>query len=40
MGWDPLDLDIILLIVGIVILAISQTLERAWVVEDENKHFI
>jgi hypothetical protein len=40
MGWDPLDLDIILLIVGIAILAISQTLERAWVAEDENKHFL
>lgn len=40
MGWDPLDLDIILLITGIAILAISQTLERAWVAEDETKHFL
>jgi hypothetical protein len=39
-GWDPLDLDIIFLIVAIGILAISQTLERAWIAEDETKHFL
>jgi len=39
-GWDPLDLDIVFFIVGIVILAISRTLERAWMAEDENKHFL
>ncbi|MGC3939647.1 hypothetical protein ACOTTU_17725 [Roseobacter sp. EG26] len=39
-GWDPLDLDIIFAIVGVVLLAISQTLERAWLAEDENSQFL
>ncbi|MFS4579756.1 hypothetical protein [Phaeobacter sp. C3_T13_0] len=39
-GWDPLDLDIVFAIIGIVLLAISQTLERAWLAEDETKHFL
>jgi len=39
-GWDPLDLDIIFFIIGIALLAISQTLERAWQAEEENKQFI
>ncbi len=39
-GWDPLDLDIIFAITGVVLLAISQTLGRAWQAEDENKHFL
>lgn len=39
-GWDPLDLDIVFAIIGIVLLAIAQTLERAWLAEDETKHFL
>lgn len=39
-GWDPLDFDIVFAIMGIVLLAISQTLDRAWQAEDENKHFL
>lgn len=39
-SWDPLDLDIIFFIIGIAMLAISQTLERAWMVEEENRHFL
>ena len=39
-GWDPLDFDIVFAIVGVVLLAIAQTLERAWVAEDETKHFL
>jgi hypothetical protein len=39
-GWDPLDLDIVFAILGIALLAISQTLERAWIAEDETKHFL
>ncbi len=39
-GWDPLDLDIVFAIMGVVLLAISQTLERAWLAEDETKHFL
>ncbi|MFK7836197.1 MAG: hypothetical protein AB8B60_08245 [Sulfitobacter sp.] len=39
-GWDPLDLDIVFAIIGVVLLAISQTLERAWLAEDENKYFL
>jgi hypothetical protein len=39
-GWDPLDLDIVFAIIGVVLLAISQTLERAWLAEDETKHFL
>lgn len=39
-GWDPLDLDIVFAIIGVVLLAISQTLERAWLAEEETKHFL
>ena len=39
-SWAPLDLDIVFAITGVVLLAISQTLERAWQAEDENKHFL
>lgn len=39
-GWDPFDLDIVFAITGIVLLAISTTLKRAWLAEDENKHFL
>jgi len=39
-GWDPLDFDIVFAILGIVLLAISRTLERAWVAEEETKHFL
>lgn len=39
-GWDPLDFDIVFAIVGVVLLAIAQTLERAWLAEDETKHFL
>lgn len=38
--WDPLDVDIILLIVGIALFAISHVLHRAWTVEEENKQFL
>lgn len=39
-GWDPLDLDIVFVILGIVLLAISKTFERAWRAEDETRHFL
>lgn len=39
-AWVPLDLDIVFAIIGIVLLAISKTLERAWQAEDETKHFL
>ncbi|WP_120633633.1 hypothetical protein [Ruegeria sp. EL01] len=39
-GWDPLDFDIVFAIIGVVLLAISQTLNRAWQAEDENMHFL
>lgn len=39
-GWDPLDTDIIFAIVAIILLAISQTLNRAWEAEEENKYFL
>lgn len=39
-GWDPLDLDIVFFILGIAMMAISQTLERAWEAEEENRQFI
>ena len=32
--------DIIFFIIGIAVMAISQTLERAWEAEEENKQFI
>lgn len=38
--WDPLDIDIIFAIIAIALLAISQTLNRAWEAEEENKHFL
>lgn len=38
--WDPLDLDIVFVIVGIGVLAISRTMERAWRAEDEVQHFL
>ena len=39
-GWDPLDLDIVFFILGIAMMAISQTLERAWLAEEENQQFL
>ncbi len=39
-SWDPLDLDIVFFIIGIAMMAISQTLERAWLAEEENQHFL
>ena len=38
--WDPLDLDIILLILAIALYAISRVLHRAWAVEEENRQFL
>ncbi len=38
--WDPLDIDIVFAIIAIVLLAVSQTLHRAWLAEEENKHFL
>ena len=38
--WDPLDIDIVFAIIGVVFLAIAQTLGRAWAAEEENKHFL
>ncbi|MGJ8626139.1 MAG: hypothetical protein ACSHXB_04185 [Sulfitobacter sp.] len=38
--WDPLDTDIIFVILGIAFFAISRTLQRAWEIEDENNHFL
>ena len=38
--WDPLDLDIILLILAIALYAISRVLQRAWAVEEENRQFL
>lgn len=40
LDWDPLDVDIVFVILAITLLAISQTLERAWAAEEENKHFL
>ena len=39
-GWDPLDFDIIFAITGVILLAIARSLERAWLAEDEVKHFL
>lgn len=39
-SWDPLDLDIIFFIIGIAMMAISQTMERAWMAEEENQQFL
>ncbi len=39
-AWDPLDLDIVFFILGIAVIAISQTLERAWLAEEENQQFL
>ena len=39
-AWDPLDLDIVFFILGIAVIAISQTLERAWLAEEENRQFL
>lgn len=39
-GWDPLDINIIFAIIAIVLLAMAGTLERAWLAEDETKHFL
>lgn len=38
--YTPFDLDLVLAICGVVLLAISQTLQRAWLAEDENNHFL
>jgi len=38
--WDPLDTDIVLLILGIALFAVSRSLHRAWEVEEENKQFL
>lgn len=39
-GWDPLDIDIVFAILAVAIFTIAQTLERAWVAEEETKHFL
>ncbi len=38
--WDPLDTDVILLILGIALFAVSHAIHRAWMVEEENKQFL
>lgn len=38
--WDPLEVEIILLIVAIALYAVSHALYRAWMVEEENKQFL
>ncbi|MCF6322599.1 MAG: hypothetical protein L3J32_12650 [Rhizobiaceae bacterium] len=38
--WDLVDTDTVLLIVAIAMFAISKALHNAWVIEDENKHFL
>ncbi len=38
--WDQLDLDIVLLIISVAIYAISQSLDRASLIEEEHKHFL
>ncbi len=38
--WDPLDIDIVLLILAIALHAISQALKRAGEIEQENNHFL
>ena len=40
LSYDPLDLDIVFLILGIAILAIAHTLQRAWEAEEENQAFL
>ena len=39
-SWAPLDLDIVFAIIAVALFAISKTLERAWLAEDETKHFL
>ena len=38
--WDQMDVDIVLLIISVAIYAISKSLERASVIEEEHKHFL
>lgn len=38
--WEPFDLDVIIGITGMVLLAVAQTLNRAWQAEDENSQFL
>ncbi|MDQ7071535.1 MAG: hypothetical protein Q9M48_12500 [Rhodobacterales bacterium] len=39
-GWDPIESDIVFLIMAIAIYAISRTLDRAWQAEEENRLFL
>lgn len=39
-GWDPLDIDIVFVILAAVLFAIARAFRRAWFFEDENKHFL
>lgn len=39
-GWDPLDIDIVFIILAIAFFAIASAFKRAWFLEDENKHFL
>lgn len=38
--WDPFDIDIILVVIAVALNAISHSLRRASLVEEENKHFL
>ncbi len=37
---DPLDIEIVFLIISIVVFAVSKTLQRAWEAEEENQQFL
>lgn len=39
-AWDPLDNDIVFPIVAMAFIAISREMERAWLAEDETRHFL
>ena len=38
--FDPLNIEVIFLIISISIYAVSQTLQRAWEAEEENQQFL
>lgn len=39
-GWDPLNINIVFVILAISSFAIANAFKRAWLLEDENKHFL
>ncbi len=38
--WDPLDIDVVFLVIAVAIFAISGSLRRAWEAEEENRLFL